>query len=556
MTEYSFKLVSSLEKLFFDKPEGVNSYTKAGMLKNEVFSFQLAGFVHDDCEQRIYCKLKVESELAPYIEIKRVGYVPVLLPTIEIDADDDYISKTPGIFPDPLYHMQEDVIELANNQTRAFWISVEPKGEMTGTFPISFKILNAKDEVLETLDFQLEIIDANLPETDIYNTCWLHGDCIAKLHNVEILSEAYWSILEKYIKVYVKFGHNMILTPIFTPPLDTAVGKERPTNQLIGVFVSDGSYSFDFSNLKRFVKLCRSCGVKYFEMAHLFTQWGAKHAPKIMATVNGTYQRIFGWETDAAGEEYSSFLDAFLPQLVEFLEAEGILQNCRFHISDEPGREHEEQYSRVKALLVKYIDEALLIDALQDYTFYEKGLVKNPVVCNDHIHTFMEKGVEDLWTYYCMVQRKDVSNRFMAMPSYRNRILGTQLYKYSIKGFLQWGFNFWFTQLSAEVLNPYLDTCAGGGFPAGDAFMVYPLDKDGEVVCSLRLYVFLEGLQDMRAMKLLEELAGREEVLCLLEEIEGFKKYPRNSEYILNLREEINQRIKEKICKEREVNGI
>ena len=548
MTKYSFRLVSSLEKIFFDNITQINEYSKGSMLKNEIFSFQLACRVQDDSEQRIFCRLEIESELAPYIEIKKVGYVPVLLPTIEMDDDDDdYISKAPGLFPDPLYLIEDGIIELANNQTRAFWISVEPKGEITGTFPIILKVSDSGDEVLEELVFQLEIIDAALPEADIFNTCWLHGDCIAKLHHVEILSEAYWSLLEKYVQVYVKFGHNMILTPIVTPPLDTAVGKERPTNQLVGITVTDGNYSFDFTALKRFMDMCQRCGVKYFEMAHLFTQWGAQHAPKIMATVNGTYQRLFGWDTDATGEEYGSFLEAFLPRLMGFLDEEGVVQSCRFHISDEPGKEHEEQYSKARAILVKYIDETLLIDALQDYTFYEKGLVKNPVVFNDHIHAFMEKGVENLWTYYCMVQRKEVANRFMAMPSYRNRILGTQLYKYSIKGFLQWGFNFWFTQLSKEVLNPYVDTCAGGGFPAGDAFVVYPpKDGDGDVVCSLRLYVFMEGLQDMRAMKLLETLAGREEVLGLLEEINGFKKYPRNSNYLLALRGEINQRIKEK----------
>lgn len=545
MTEYYFKLVSSLEKVFFQKPLHLRSHTSGSMMKNEIYSFQLAGWTRDDCEQRIPCKVKIESELAPYIEVKRVGYVPAMLPSIEIDDDNDYIAKAPGIFPDPLYRVEDGIVELANHQTRAFWICIEPKGRVVGKFPIEIKVLNMGDEILETLCFQIEIIDAELPQLDIYNTCWFHGDCIAALHDVEILSEEYWALVEKYMKIYVKFGHNMILTPIFTPPLDTAIGSERPTNQLVGVTLSDGVYSFDFTNLKRFIGLCHGCGIEYFEMAHLFTQWGAKHAPKIMAWVDNKYEKIFGWETDASGVEYSTFLDAFLPELVAFLADEGILENCRFHISDEPTEEHEEQYSSVKKLLVKHLDEELLIDALGEYSFYEKEIVRHPVVSNDHIHTFLEHGADDLWTYYCMAQRKDVSNRFIAMPSYRNRILGTQLYKNSIKGFLQWGFNFWFTQLSKEVLNPYLDTCAGGGFPSGDAFVVYPIDAYGEVVCSLRLYVFNEGLQDLRAMKLLESLVGRNDVLELLEEVKGFNAYPRNNTYILELREEINRRIKE-----------
>ncbi len=152
--------------------------------------------------------------------------------------------------------------------------------------------------------------------------------------------------------------------------------------------------------------------------------------------------------------------------------------------------------------------------------------------------------MKDMWAYYCMGQSRDVANRFMAMPSYRNRILGYQLYKYDIRGFLHWGFNFWFTQNSVSTLNPYLDTTAGGGFPSGDAFLVYPLDADGEVVCSLRLYVFNEAMQDLRALKLLESLTDKETVLEFLEEVKGFDVYPRNSQYIICLRERVNEKIK------------
>lgn len=98
-------------------------------------------------------------------------------------------------------------------------------------------------------------------------------------------------------------------------------------------------------------------------------------------------------------------------------------------------------------------------------------------------------------------------------------------------------------------MNPYLDTTASGAYPSGDAFLVYPLDEDGEVVCSLRLYVFNEAMQDIRALRLLESLTDKETVLGLLEDIEGFDVYPRNSNYILELRQKINERIRMEISK-------
>lgn len=534
-----------MEKIFCNDILESEEHASGSMMKNEIYSFQLAGWVSHESQQRVHCTIRVESELEPYIQIKRVGYVPSLLPAIEMKSDDDYISKQVGMFPDPLFSVTDGKIELASNQTRAFWFVVEPRGEIVGTFPIGIEILDEHGEILDNLCFELEIIDANLPALDIYNTGWFHGDCIAKLHNVELLSDTYFSIVEKYLEIYVKFGHNTILTPIFTPPLDTEIGGERPTNQLVNVYVDSGEYTFEFGNLKRWIDLCHKQGITNFEMSHLFTQWGAYHAPKIMAIVDGEYKKIFGWETDALSLEYREFLAEFLPQLLEFLRSEDILQNCFFHVSDEPKDQHLEQYKAVKSILLSYLDDAQLIDALSSYQFFEQGIVTRPVVSTNHVHTFIEHGVKDLWAYYCVSQGIGVANRFMAMPSYRNRVLGYQLYKYDIKGFLHWGFNFWFSQYSKQEINPYVDTTAGGAFTSGDSFVVYPLDEMGDVVCSLRLYVLNEGFQDMRALKLLEQLTDKETVANLLREIEGFDSYPRNNQYYLEIRERINRKIKE-----------
>ena len=129
----------------------------------------------------------------------------------------------------------------------------------------------------------------------------------------------------------------MMLVPLFTSPLDTAVGMERTTTQLIEVEVKDGEYRFGFHRLKRWIDLCRSSGIEYYEMSHLFSQWGAKYAPKVVATVDGKEEKIFGWHTPSVGE-YTRFLHSFLPKLTERLREWGIAENTYFHISDEPER--------------------------------------------------------------------------------------------------------------------------------------------------------------------------------------------------------------------------
>ncbi len=74
----------------------------------------------------------------------------------------------------------------------------------------------------------------------------------------------------------------MILTPLFTLPLDTLIGGERTTVQLIGVNREQGSYTFDFTEFDRWISLAESCGYQYFEMGHLFSQWGQNMHLKLL----------------------------------------------------------------------------------------------------------------------------------------------------------------------------------------------------------------------------------------------------------------------------------
>ena len=158
----------------------------------------------------------------------------------------------------------------------------------------------------------IEIIGAALPEQELRVTQWFHCDCLASYYNVPVFSERHWEIIENFVRTAVSNGINMLLTPIFTPPLDTYIGGERPTVQLTGVRLTDSGYEFDFSRLDRWIDMCDRCGVKYLEISHLFTQWGAAHAPKIVADTPDGERRIFGWDTAAAGEEYTTFLRAIL----------------------------------------------------------------------------------------------------------------------------------------------------------------------------------------------------------------------------------------------------
>lgn len=544
---FKTRLLNSLTKVFADEELNGISIKSGSMLSNEVYSFQVAYCWSEYMIKNV--KVRVNSDLAPWITIRRVGLVPSEMPCY-FDHDENILRNTPGFYPDPLMPLDDEGLALLPNQWRAVWVTVDTKGEAKpGNYKIDIVFEDKEGKKLGEEEFEIEIINAALPKQSLIHTEWFHTDCLSTWYKVDVFSEKHWEIIEKYICAAASHGINMILTPLFTPPLDTQVGGERPTVQLVDVKIGGDKYKFGFEKLERWVDICKRNGIEYFEFSHLFTQWGAKNAPKIIAEEDGKLKQIFGWDTDAAGEEYKAFLDQFLPELINFIENHGLKNSSYFHVSDEPFLEHMESYKSASNIMRKYLGDFPIIDALSDYKFYEMGLVKNPIPSTNHIDDFLENNVPNLWTYYCCAQYNKVANRFFNMPSARNRIIGMQLYKFNIKGFLQWGYNFWYSQYSIYPIDPFKVTDAACAFPSGDAFVVYP-GEDGPID-SLRFEVFYEALQDLRALNMLESYIGREAVLNMLEEgLENpitFSEYPIDSEWIITKREQINRKIAEHI---------
>lgn len=547
--------VSSLEKVFSDtKPMPYAG--RLSMLRKDRLSFQAAfQFLGDrpDLRWGVWVRAEVESPLKQWIRLYHVKEIPSTHPVTD-DSDGNYLRTTPGLYPDLLQPLNDGMLRADLGRWNALWVEIASDEETpAGEFPVKVTLTLGEGESSRTLTLEtsVEVIPAVLPDQELIRTEWFHGDCVADYYHVEVFSEEHWELLRKQIACAAEYGINMLLTPVFTQPLDTAVGGERTTIQLVDVARNNGVYSFGFDKLDRWVRMCRECGIQYFEIAHLYTQWGAEHCPKIMATVDGEYRRIFGWDTAATGEDYRNFLAAFLPALTARLEALGVdKKHAYFHVSDEPGEAHLPQYNACKEQIAPYLEGYTIMDALSDFDFYQKGVCRHPVVASNHVTPFLEGNVSNLWVYYCCGQGYQVSNRFFSMPSARNRIIGTQFYKYQIAGFLQWGFNFYNSQFSLRHLDPFAVTDADIAFPSGDAFMVYP-GPDGTPWKSIRLLVFAEALNDLRAFRLLESLTSREYVLELMEgglskEITFFE-YPHEADYLLDLRARVNQEIKARL---------
>ena len=533
MKKVSISIISSLEK-FFKEDKPCLAINKATALKNETYNFQVA-IVSGEAMENV--TLGISGLNPSAVRVFDVGFIVGTSAWMEFQ-DDYYVSKEVREYPE-LLTAHEDGFSLVAGETKCVFISVDCSALSVGTHEI--RVVCSGEEAT----LSLTVLPCELVKNDLILTNWIHVDCICDQHGVEPFSDAFYAIFEKYLAWHVELGNNTAFTPIFTPPIDTAIGGERRTVQLVDVYVKDGKYSFGFEKLKQFIRFCSARGIVYFEFSQLFTQWGAKSCPKIVANTDEGEKKIFGWETDAECEEYKVFLGAFLPALRDEVYALNLQDNVFLHISDEPKEDAFARYKNLATFVREQARGLKILDTFSDVEFYKEGLVDIAAVTTKFAETFINEGLPCI-LYYCSVEFDGyLSNRFFWMPLQRTRVLGCQLYENNALGFLHWGFNFYYNYLSKAKINPYEITDAQGYFPSGDAYLVYPTENG--VTPSIRLMTMKEAFQDYRALKTLEALTDKAFVKSFLngEGVRGLKEYPRSLEWHLAFREKLNALIME-----------
>ncbi len=506
-------LTDPLEKVLGPDAPGpavaIDGVHASGFL-DERLSLQLAVRLEEH-EQLGERWVRLSGSAAGLARVHAVRRVPVSRPAPE-DADEHYLVTAPGEYPDVLEPLDGDTVLLVPGRWEALWIDVLATAESeAGDHDLTITLAGAGGRVLAEHTAHLRIHPHRLPPLAITNTHWFHADSLSTHYEVEVFSEEHWELIRTFLASAREMDVNSVLTPTWTPPLDTAEGSTRQIVQLIGIDESDGAYVLDFSRLDRWLGICRELGFTGIEIAHLFTQWGARATPAILV---GEEHR-FGWHVPATDPEYRRLLEALLPALRAHL-AEHWDGRVLWHVSDEPSAEHLEDYRAAKAQVEDLLEGAEVVDALSSLAFAEQGVVDTPIVATDHVEPFLAAGHRP-WVYYCVSQNRQVANRFIALPPVRSRVLGRQLFAFEAPGFLHWGFNFWFTQFALRPVDPFEDTCAGGPFFGGDAFAVYP-GPDGSAWPSLRHRVIAQAMADHRALTWLAELTDRATARALIDE--------------------------------------
>ncbi|MDX3006289.1 DUF4091 domain-containing protein [Kribbella solani] len=518
---WTFVLCDALAKVHpAREPRVVSADTRFQAFLGENASFQLAYRPPMDHEYRepSPARVRVEGDAADLVTVSCVDLVPCTF-LARPGHDDGYEFDQPGLYPDVLRPAPDGELPVLFGSWSSVWFDASTAdAARAGVHELTVVVTGPDGSELHRQAVTVELTGVELPPLGIVSSHWMHLDALADHYGVEVFSEKHWGLVDRFMASAAEMGATSLLAPVWTPPLDTAVDTYRTVVQLIDIAETSDGYEFGFDRLRRWLELCRRNGIVGVEVAHLFTQWGAEKTPGIVVRRNGSEpERVFGWDVDATDARYRTLLEALLPALQAVLDEEWDREHVVFHVSDEPsGEKGLATYLAAKAVVDDLLKGWTVVDALSEYSFYTSGAVPVPIVATDHVEPFLAQRPERLFVYYCVSQDRDVANRFIGMPSARNRAIGHQLFASGVDGFLHWGFNFWYTWHATRRIDPFRDTAAGGAFPSGDPFAVYP-GPDGTPWPSIRHRVFAQAMWDYRALQAVRARHGADAALNIVD---------------------------------------
>jgi hypothetical protein len=518
-------LATSLIRHFPSSPIGADRTLTLDVARGERVAFQ-AAFRTADEPRTVTASVEAPEGLT--VCVRRVGYVPMphlntRVPRAEIDGAD----FLPGYVPDPLF--PESTIVAGPWETQTFWLTVTvPTDLAPGTYPLTVT-LQPDNGAAQTLEATVVVHPLVLsPRRDFPVTHWFYPDALCDWYKTELWEESFWTILAPYLDNLVTHGQDTLYVPVFTPPLD---GVKRPT-QLLGVTRTGERYQFDWTLVERWVRMALAHGIRYFEWTHLFTQWGVAHALRIYEGHGEGGTLLWAPETGATSETYRTFLSQFLPAFKEFLQAHDLMAQSFFHLSDEPhGEAHLANYRAAREVLRELAPWMPVMDALSEISFAQEGLTDIPVPVINHAPAFIAAGFP-AWAYFCCSPRGAYLNRFLDTPLPKLRMSGWLFFRTQVRGFLHWGYNYWYKCQTSQLIDPFTvtDGLHWPGWAYGDTFMVYP-GPDGPID-SLRWEVFAESLQDYALL----QAAGVSPDDPLLAALHDYADFPKSAAWIAEAR--------------------
>ena len=374
---------------------------------------------------------------------------------------------------------------LKADNVQPIWLSIKiPSNAKQGDYVATVTV---KADKTYQLKLNVKVLERTLPTPSQWSfnlDFWQHPAAVARVHNIELWSDAHFDLMRKYYTMLADAGQKNITASIVDEPWGHQTYDDYPS-LVKWTKKKDGSWIYDYSLFDKYISFVMSCGINQRINCYSMVPW------KIAFQY---YDENLGKNTTFTGaigsDEYNVFWTSMLKDFTKHLKQKGWFSITAIAMDERP---MPAMQSVIK--LLKQIDPEWKITLAGEYhPEIEQDIFD---YCIASYHSFpdailkkrQQQGKLSTW-YTCCTEK--YPNGFTFSPAAEHVWLGWYTAAKNMDGYLRWAYNSW----PKEPLKDSRFTA----WPAGDTFQVYP-----GPLSSIRFEKLIEGIQDFEKIKILKE---------------------------------------------------
>lgn len=384
-----------------------------------------------------------------------------------------------------------DTLECFNleaNTVRPLWLTIDiPTNTVAGNYR-GVVTIHAKNQPPRDFEVELSVVDEVLPEPSewLYHLdLWQHPSAVARVHNLELWSDAHFEKMRPLMKMLADAGQKVITATLNKDPWNNQC-YDAYADMIVWTKNKDGRWEFDYTVFDRWVEFMMDLGIDKMINCYSLLTWNNQMHYNDME--KGEFVTV---ELKAQSKEYEALWSVFLQDFTRHLDEKGWLGITNIAM-DERG---PEDMKAALSVLDRFAPELGVSLADNHKSYQQYPWIKDICVgagarpTKEEIAVRREKGLNT--TYYVCCSDK-FPNTFTFSASAEAVYAAWHAAALDLDGFLRWSYNSW-------VENPLTDS-RFRTWPAGDTYIVYP-----DARSSIRFERLIEGIQDIEKIRVLRK---------------------------------------------------